>query len=123
MSMFRLILLAVLVALASTYVDVLSVIRPTYPVHRGGVVLITGASTGIGYDAALELMKEGYYVLAGVRKESDIANFVHAQAAVKGEHSGLIKGGTETHIPIVFLLILLLFDLLFSSLFLKFDSL
>ncbi len=36
-------------------------------------VLITGASTGIGYDAAVELGRLGMHVLAGARKESDLA--------------------------------------------------
>ena len=46
-------------------------IRPRYVVHKEGAVLLTGASTGIGKDAALELAKAGYHVFAGVRKEKD----------------------------------------------------
>lgn len=34
-------------------------------------VVITGASTGIGYDAAVQLAKRGYQVFAGVRKQED----------------------------------------------------
>jgi len=38
-------------------------------------VLITGASTGIGRDAALHMAEIGFTVFAGVRKESDAATF------------------------------------------------
>mmetsp|Transcript_8990 Transcript_8990/g.25171 ORF Transcript_8990/g.25171 Transcript_8990/m.25171 type:complete len:316 (+) Transcript_8990:82-1029(+) len=44
---------------------------PTYLVHERGVVLVTGASSGIGRDAALHLAAKGYDVFAGVRKERD----------------------------------------------------
>jgi short-subunit dehydrogenase len=36
-------------------------------------VLITGTSTGIGFETALELDRRGYRVFAGVRRESDMA--------------------------------------------------
>ena len=42
-----------------------------FRVHRAGVVVITGASTGIGRHAAELLAAKGYTVLAGVRKSSD----------------------------------------------------
>ena len=47
---------------------------PSYPVQEG-VVIITGASTGIGYDAALHLAARhpGSHILAGVRKPADFA--------------------------------------------------
>ena len=45
--------------------------HPRYVVHKEGVVLMTGASTGIGKDAALALADAGYHVFAGVRKEKD----------------------------------------------------
>ncbi|KAH8551188.1 hypothetical protein BGW37DRAFT_495116 [Umbelopsis sp. PMI_123] len=38
---------------------------------RPSVVLITGASAGIGRDVALDLAKRGYTVVAGVRKTQD----------------------------------------------------
>ncbi|MCP4426818.1 MAG: SDR family oxidoreductase [Chloroflexi bacterium] len=34
-------------------------------------ILITGASTGIGYDAARDLIEHGYHVFGSVRKQSD----------------------------------------------------
>ena len=40
-------------------------------IPKDGAVLITGASSGIGYEAALELNKNGWTVFAGTRKESD----------------------------------------------------
>lgn len=42
-----------------------------FKVHKAGVVVITGASTGIGRHAAEHLASKGYTVLAGVRRHSD----------------------------------------------------
>jgi len=44
----------------------------TYPVPAKGIVVITGASSGIGLDAAVALDKQGFTVYAGVRKEEDM---------------------------------------------------
>ena len=46
--------------------------RRAYPVHKEGCVVVTGASSGIGKDAALRLDELGYTVYAGVRKQKDI---------------------------------------------------
>ena len=47
-------------------------VTPTYPApHPSGGILVTGASTGIGEDAALTLAKEGFLVFAGVRRAED----------------------------------------------------
>jgi NAD(P)-dependent dehydrogenase (short-subunit alcohol dehydrogenase family) len=54
------------------YSAILFVGRREFKVHSEGIVLITGASTGIGRHAAEQLAsKHPYLVLAGVRKESD----------------------------------------------------
>jgi NAD(P)-dependent dehydrogenase (short-subunit alcohol dehydrogenase family) len=42
-----------------------------YTVHAEGIVVISGASTGIGRHAAEALAQRGFHVFAGVRKESD----------------------------------------------------
>jgi len=44
-----------------------------FHVHTTGVVLITGASTGIGYDAAVHIAQNHeFHVFAGVRKDADM---------------------------------------------------
>ena len=40
-------------------------------INKKGTVLITGASSGIGYATAIYLDKEGFNVYGGVRKEED----------------------------------------------------
>ena len=42
-----------------------------YPVHLNGIVLVSGASSGIGRHAAERLAQEGYKVYCGVRKQKD----------------------------------------------------
>lgn len=51
-----------------------------YPVHTSGCVLVTGASSGIGRAAVLELLKHNFQVLAGVRKMKDAQDLSHAAA-------------------------------------------
>jgi len=53
------------------WVGVEHCLAPSFPVHKEGVVLITGASTGLGKHAALALDKLGFVVFAGVRKVTD----------------------------------------------------
>jgi NAD(P)-dependent dehydrogenase (short-subunit alcohol dehydrogenase family) len=47
-------------------------------------VLITGTSTGIGFDASLELARRGYTVFAGVRRIQDGTRLVHAACNTTG---------------------------------------
>lgn len=67
----------IIVAFAVTtavVVGLLSLLRKAFTVHKSGIVLITGASTGIGHAAAEYLANNhSFLVLAGVRKESDAA--------------------------------------------------
>ena len=42
---------------------------PEYTIHEHGLVLVTGASSGIGKDATSYLANKGFHVLAGVRKQ------------------------------------------------------
>eukprot|EP00037_Helgoeca_nana_P013762 m.127214 g.127214 ORF g.127214 m.127214 type:complete len:319 (+) comp22215_c0_seq1:37-993(+) len=44
---------------------------PTFPVSSTGGIIVTGASSGIGLHAALELDTRGYKVFPMVRKEAD----------------------------------------------------
>lgn len=63
---------AVLVGLCACLLGLLDyVVTPSYPVpaRNGSAVLITGASTGIGLDAAGVLAEQGFRVYAGVRSE------------------------------------------------------
>lgn len=54
------------------------------PAHSA--VLITGASTGLGKHAALELAGKGYAVFAGIRKESDGAALLAALPAATAKN-------------------------------------
>jgi hypothetical protein len=60
---------AVLLAFALGLINY--IITPSFVVHRSGVVVITGASTGIGRSSAIKLATLGFTVVAGVRKDSD----------------------------------------------------
>ena len=53
---------------------------PLYPSHTHGIVVVTGASSGIGRDAALRLDALGFTVFAGVRKQAD-ADALRAERA------------------------------------------
>jgi hypothetical protein len=67
MSLVRLGVLAIPVL--AVYLGVL-LARPEFKVHSSGGVLITGASSGIGEDAARKLVELGYDVFAAVRNEA-----------------------------------------------------
>ncbi|GMH68966.1 hypothetical protein TrRE_jg9451 [Triparma retinervis] len=67
---YTLLSLAVLFLASWPYINDL-LFTPTFKVHETGAVVITGASSGIGLDAALELDRLGYTVFPGVRKDAD----------------------------------------------------
>lgn len=46
-------------------------------------ILITGASTGIGYDAALRMAQRGYVVYAGARREEDLQALAAQHANIR----------------------------------------
>lgn len=58
-------ILAVFIAVATNF------IRPVFDIHESGVIVITGASSGIGKAATIKMASLGYTVVAGVRKEAD----------------------------------------------------
>jgi NAD(P)-dependent dehydrogenase (short-subunit alcohol dehydrogenase family) len=66
--------------LGSLLVDQLS--RKEYVVAETGVIVISGASSGIGRHAAINLAEKGYVVFAGVRKETDANSIRNLQ--IKG---------------------------------------
>ena len=45
--------------------------------ETSGIIIVTGSSTGIGYDMAVRLAYLGYHVIAGVRTEKDVQKFHH----------------------------------------------
>jgi len=54
------------------------IFKKSYVVNQNGVVLITGASTGIGREAAILFARKGFITFAGVRKQSD-ADFIQKE--------------------------------------------
>jgi NAD(P)-dependent dehydrogenase (short-subunit alcohol dehydrogenase family) len=66
-SFFPLLLLAVV--LLPSIIE--AIFAKQYPVHTQGIVVVTGASSGIGLAAARALDAGGYTVYAGVRKAKD----------------------------------------------------
>jgi short-subunit dehydrogenase len=64
-------LFGLVIAVIAVWIGIQYAAMPTFKVHKEGVIIITGASTGIGKHAALALDRMGYVVFAGVRKLSD----------------------------------------------------
>lgn len=61
----------VLTAVVVIYSALQSYFQPNFIVHKSGAILLTGASSGIGYDAAKALADKGYTVFGTVRNEND----------------------------------------------------
>ena len=70
-----------LLALLPTFLNFI-LLFPGYPVHSGGGVLITGASSGIGKHAAMTLADRGFVVFAGVRRQLDAEKLRQENAAL-----------------------------------------
>lgn len=65
-------LLYLIAAIPLIYFQIQHLFQKTYPVHTTGIVLITGASSGIGRHAAEYLADHtNFTVYAGVRKDTD----------------------------------------------------
>jgi len=60
-----------ILAVAVAALVLLSRLPARYPIPTGTGVVITGASSGIGRDAAIGMAKQGFTVFAGVRKKED----------------------------------------------------
>ncbi len=54
----------------------------SFPVHEKGVILVTGASSGIGYSAAAALAGAGYRVFCGVRSKKDFERLRNGPASL-----------------------------------------
>jgi NAD(P)-dependent dehydrogenase (short-subunit alcohol dehydrogenase family) len=72
-----------------------------YPVNAGGVVVLTGATSGLGKDAAFFLAKEGYLVVAGARNDAK-AKILEAEAKEAGVPAGklqaiVLEAGDDSH--------------------------
>ncbi len=61
----------VAILLGVGYYLIVELPKPSFVVHTSGALLITGASSGIGLHAAIEIAAKGFTVFAGVRKTSD----------------------------------------------------
>lgn len=91
-----------------------SACQPKFKVHQTGGVVITGASSGIGEDAAVRLSEMGYTVFAGVRKEADskalsekfpkivpVILDVTKEDSINSAASGITKLLSAANIPLV----------------------
>ncbi|MGD1237129.1 SDR family NAD(P)-dependent oxidoreductase [Mycobacterium seoulense] len=56
---------------ASTQVALEAVMTSPDSIHRNQLIVVTGASTGMGAATARELARNGFHVLAGVRRDAD----------------------------------------------------
>jgi len=55
--LFQLVVFLIIIALLLRWIS-----KRRFPVHKNGGIIISGASTGIGRDAAIALAKAGYTV-------------------------------------------------------------
>jgi len=59
------VIIAIIYAVSDSLIDRMAV----YPVHSDGLIILTGATSGLGKHAAIELAKMGFTVLAGARNQ------------------------------------------------------
>jgi len=72
-------------------------LSPEYTVHKSGIIVISGASQGIGKHAAFEMAKAGYTVYAGVRSEKD-AKKMREEASQLSVEPVILEVTNEEHI-------------------------
>jgi NAD(P)-dependent dehydrogenase (short-subunit alcohol dehydrogenase family) len=82
-------LVVALIAYGPGLINIL--LSPQFPVHESGIVVISGASSGIGKDAAFELANSGYIVYAGVRSQKDVTALL-AEASQAKKEGKMVKG-------------------------------
>ena len=80
-------IVAVLFAAIPTWIDR----SRTFQVNKGGVVVITGATSGLGKDAAFHLARHGYHVLGTARSQLKAAAL-----AVEAKEAGVPMNNFET---------------------------
>jgi len=68
-----------------------------FPVHDSGLIILTGATAGLGKDAAIELTKLGYTVLAGARSQQK-ADALRAEIADKNLVPVVLEVTNSEHI-------------------------
>ncbi len=89
-------LLVIVAAAVALYAFVVSYGRQ--PALTSGAVLVTGASSGIGRDAAFHLARNGFHVFATYRKDSDRAS-LEEQAASAGLSSLFVALYMDVSVP------------------------
>ena len=62
---------AILLALLTWIIYNFTAYNVEYKVYNSGIVVISGASSGIGLDSAIAFAEKGFHVFLGVRKQND----------------------------------------------------
>eukprot|EP00211_Chloroparvula_japonica_P007936 CAMPEP_0119122858 /NCGR_PEP_ID=MMETSP1310-20130426/2989_1 /TAXON_ID=464262 /ORGANISM="Genus nov. species nov., Strain RCC2339" /LENGTH=315 /DNA_ID=CAMNT_0007112581 /DNA_START=207 /DNA_END=1154 /DNA_ORIENTATION=+ len=91
------VLVGVLVAVVAIIYGIDYITQPVFPAYESGIILVTGASSGIGRDAALHMAGHGFHVLAGVRKEKDAESLRIADGGLGKVHPIILDVVKEEH--------------------------